>query len=51
MTSVRETARLGHKVTEHEDGTITACRSILIKILGIGVWYGFLKLGIWSECP
>jgi hypothetical protein len=43
-----------HKVTEHEDGTITASPSILITIPGLSTgpatWHGFLEKGVWREC-
>lgn len=49
-----------HKVTEHEDGTITVEPSILIDPIlgGDGAdakpfrrgWHGFLERGIWREC-
>jgi hypothetical protein len=38
-----------HKVTEHEDGTITASPSILIQT-SVGTWHGYLERGIWREC-
>jgi hypothetical protein len=34
-----------HKVTEHEDGTITVEPSILMP----GVWHGYLRKGVWEE--
>jgi hypothetical protein len=40
----------GHRVVEHEDGTITASPSILITIPHIGRWHGFLERGTWREC-
>lgn len=39
----------GHKVVEHEDGTITVSPSILIET-HVGTWHGFLERGIWREC-
>lgn len=38
-----------HKVTEHEDGTITVSPSILIQSHE-GSWHGFLERGVWREC-
>lgn len=43
----------GHKVIEHEDGTITVSPSILISYSGGDgdfSWHGFLERGIWREC-
>lgn len=43
----------GHKVVEHEDGTITVSPSILISYSGGEgdfSWHGFLERGIWREC-
>jgi hypothetical protein len=45
----------GHKVVEHEDGTITVSPSILISIparADLGrpkqeLWHGFLERGVW----
>ncbi len=45
-----------HKVTEHEDGTITVSPSILIKSSNDGGktwqedWHGFLERGVWRNC-
>lgn len=39
----------GHKIVEHDDGTITVSPSILIKT-HVGTWHGFLKKGFWKEC-
>lgn len=40
-----------HKVTEHEDKTITVEPSILISDDGAGSGYhGYLRRGIWYEC-
>lgn len=39
-----------HKVTEHEDKTITASPSILIATHDVGTWHGFLEKGVWREC-
>lgn len=39
-----------HKVTEHEDRTITVTPSILISTYDVGTWHGFLERGIWREC-
>lgn len=36
-----------HKVTEHEDGTITVSPSILIT--GGRAWHGMLEHGVWRE--
>ena len=44
-----------HKVTEHEDGTITVSPSIIVRIRKFGekefteVWHGFLEKGSWRE--
>lgn len=38
-----------HKVTEHDDGTITVSPSILITS-HTGTWHGFLERGVWREC-
>lgn len=40
----------GHKVVEHEDGTITVSPSILITDWKYGTWHGFLEHGVWREC-
>jgi hypothetical protein len=37
----------GHRVVEHEDGTITASPSILISEPNVGQWHGFLERGVW----
>jgi len=39
----------GHKVVEHEDGTITASPSILIN-WGEKQWHGYLIRGEWESC-
>lgn len=52
-----------HKVTEHEDGTITVTPSILISVTypddGVDrgkppgryeLWHGFLERGVWRSC-
>lgn len=42
-----------HTVTEHEDGTITASPSILVRYGDVGgpeFWHGFLEHGVWREC-
>ena len=39
----------GHKVVEHEDGSITVSPSILINRYD-GSWHGFLECGVWREC-
>lgn len=39
-----------HKVTEHEDGTITVSPSILLTDEN-GEWHGFLENGIWRTLP
>lgn len=42
-----------HKITEHEDGTITVCPSIGVSEAAGGapwLWHGFLERGVWSEC-
>lgn len=41
-----------HRVTEHEDGTITVAPSIRIQC-GPGFswrWHGYLERGVWREC-
>ena len=48
-------ANLGnHKVTEHEDGTITVSPSILVTGCnenGQSIqWHGYLERGTWREC-
>ena len=43
---------INHKVTEHEDGTITVSPSILIQT-GPNMawkWHGYLERGVWREC-
>jgi len=41
----------GHKVEEHEDGTITVSPSILLKLGdGTEIYHGHLKRGIWKRC-
>jgi Family of unknown function (DUF6527) len=37
-----------HRVTEHEDGTITVSPSIAPR--EPGGWHGFLERGVWREC-
>lgn len=39
----------GHKIVEHEDGTITVEPSILVQN-HTGKWHGYLRRGIWIEC-
>ena len=40
-----------HKVTEHDDGTITVSPSILVSGGGDGLqWHGHLINGVWSNC-
>lgn len=43
-----------HRVAVHEDGTITASPSILIRIDGHSEgskeWHGFLERGVWRQC-
>ena len=42
----------GHKVVEHEDGTITVSPSILISYEGGDgnwSWHGFLERGVWRD--
>jgi len=39
-----------HKVTEHEDGTISVTPSILVSYHTVPEWHGYLTRGIWSEC-
>lgn len=38
-----------HKVTEHDDGTITVSPSILVT-RGEKSWHGYLEKGVWREC-
>jgi len=41
------------KITEHDDGTITASPSILISNRAPSeklTWHGFLEKGVWREC-
>jgi hypothetical protein len=43
----------GHTVTEHDDGTITASPSILVRggpNCATELWHGFLERGVWREC-
>lgn len=40
----------GHKITEHEDGTITVSPSILHTEPNVGQWHGYLECGVWREC-
>lgn len=40
----------GHKVEEHEDGTITVEPSIVIKRYD-GHWHGTLVRGVWTTLP
>ena len=43
----------GHKVTEHEDGTITASPSILTTGYESGekrTAHGYLERGVWRDC-
>lgn len=46
----------GHKIEEHEDGSITVSPSILIRTSSDGgktwidEWHGYLEKGIWREC-
>ncbi len=37
----------GHKITEHEDGTITASPSIDVKRGDGEHWHGWLERGVW----
>ena len=39
----------GHKVVEHDDGTITVSPSILITRHD-GQWHGYLERGVWRTC-
>lgn len=39
-----------HKVTEHEDGTITASPSILVGDGKGNSWHGYLERGVWRAC-
>lgn len=41
-----------HKITEHEDGTISVKPSILVRTWDGDeeiVWHGYLKRGVWRE--
>lgn len=39
-----------HQVTEHPDGTITVCPSILVhRSNGEPPWHGYLENGVWRE--
>jgi hypothetical protein len=38
-----------HKITEHDDRTITVSPSILISTHE-EKWHGFLERGVWREC-
>jgi hypothetical protein len=44
-----------HRVTEHEDGTITVAPSILVSAVmpesheSIELWHGFLERGVWRS--
>lgn len=38
-----------HKVSVHEDGTITVSPSILVR-MGEQSWHGYLERGVWREC-
>jgi hypothetical protein len=40
---------LAHRITEHEDGTITVEPSILVES-SLGSWHGYLRRGEWVEC-
>lgn len=40
----------GHKVVEHEDGTITVSPSIFVNMGRNPNWHGFLEHGIWRSC-
>jgi hypothetical protein len=40
----------GHKIIEHEDGTITVSPSILISEGQGHSWHGFLERGVWRQC-
>lgn len=39
-----------HNIVEHEDGTITASPSILVKDWRKKSYHGYLTKGIWREC-
>jgi len=44
--------RLGeHKITEHEDGTITVFPSLLLTTDDGREWHGWLNQGVWSKYP
>ncbi len=39
-----------HKITEHDDGTITVEPSILVSLKHRGLeWHGYLERGIWKK--
>ncbi len=41
-----------HKITEHEDGTITVSPSILVTTTMAGekrAWHGWLERGVWRQ--
>ena len=38
-----------HKVTEHEDGTITVSPSILVRDSQGNEYHGYLERGVWRE--
>lgn len=52
MTPNGMLAGLGlHRVTEHEDGTITVCPSIATRQPGMALsFHGYLENGAWREC-
>lgn len=39
-----------HRVTEHQDSTITVAPSILVSNSKGELWHGFLERGIWRSC-
>src|SRR4051812_24144420 len=39
-----------HRVTEHEDGTITVSPSIATRLPPDGFYHGYLERGEWRDC-
>ena len=40
----------GHKVIEHEDGSISVEPSIMVTMREKELWHGFLRRGTWEPC-
>lgn len=38
-----------HDVAAHEDGTVTAAPSILVRQRSVGEWHGYLERGVWRS--